>query len=138
MVWLIGRTYTAGKRDYDAVHAIQREYKLAPPARVGEDGRGARRCRDADDVDGEPPVAQVDKLAAAPILRAAGAPDEGQPAGRRRRAAGTPAGACWESPPASRSIWRGCLPRSSTPSRAASRRRARGFAARARTRWARS
>jgi hypothetical protein len=30
MVFLIGRTYTAGKRDYDAVHAVQREYRLTP------------------------------------------------------------------------------------------------------------
>ena len=30
MVWLIGRTYTAGKKDYEAVHAIQRQYQLVP------------------------------------------------------------------------------------------------------------
>jgi hypothetical protein len=30
MAWLIGRTYTAGKKDYDAVHEIQRQYQLVP------------------------------------------------------------------------------------------------------------
>ncbi len=30
MVWLIGRTQTNGKEDYDAVHAIQQRYRLAP------------------------------------------------------------------------------------------------------------
>ena len=30
LVWIIGRTYTAGKADYGAVNAIQRQYKLVP------------------------------------------------------------------------------------------------------------
>jgi hypothetical protein len=30
MVWIIGRTYTAGKKDYAAVHAIQKQYELLP------------------------------------------------------------------------------------------------------------
>jgi hypothetical protein len=30
LVWIIGRTYTAGARDYDAVHAIQRQVQLVP------------------------------------------------------------------------------------------------------------
>ena len=30
LVWIIGRTYTAGKADYGAVNAIQRQYELVP------------------------------------------------------------------------------------------------------------
>jgi hypothetical protein len=38
MVWLIGRTYTAGTRDYDAVHAIQQQYTLMPLSKWGKVG----------------------------------------------------------------------------------------------------
>ena len=65
MVWVIGRTYTAGMRDYDAVHAIQRQYQLVP---LGAWGRPFTPPRDgppaaADDSDA-PPVARVDALGA--------------------------------------------------------------------------
>src|SRR6185503_2235633 len=36
MVWLIGRTYTAGRGDYDAVHAVQRQYQLVPLSQWGK------------------------------------------------------------------------------------------------------
>jgi len=68
MVWLIGRTYTAGKRDYDAVHAIQRQYKLAPLRAWVKTGEAPAAVAMPMGSDGEPPVAQVDKLAAAPFL----------------------------------------------------------------------
>ena len=35
-VWLIGRTYTAGRDDYRAVHALQDRYHLVPLARWGQ------------------------------------------------------------------------------------------------------
>jgi hypothetical protein len=66
MVWLIGRTYTAGKRDYDAVHALQRQYTLTPlskwgktsPPAPGADPLGGREG------DATPPVALVEKMSA--------------------------------------------------------------------------
>jgi len=68
MVWLIGRTYTAGKRDYDAVHAIQRQYKLAPLRAWVKTGEAPAAAAMPMTSTGEPPVAQVDKLAAAPFF----------------------------------------------------------------------
>ena len=41
MAWLIGRTYTAGKRDYDAVQEIQRQYELMPLSALGKPTRAA-------------------------------------------------------------------------------------------------
>ena len=41
MVWIIGRTYTAGKKDYDAVHAIQRQYQLVPLGAWAKSGDAA-------------------------------------------------------------------------------------------------
>jgi hypothetical protein len=70
MVWLIGRTYTAGKRDYDAVHAIQRQYQLTPLSAFGKNGppvalAGAPAAPPVPAAAGaEPPVQQVDRLGA--------------------------------------------------------------------------
>jgi hypothetical protein len=36
MVWLLGRTQTNGADDYDAVHAVQRQYKLTPLSAWGK------------------------------------------------------------------------------------------------------
>ena len=36
MVWLIGRTQTNGPKDYAAVHAIQKQYKLVPLSAFGK------------------------------------------------------------------------------------------------------
>jgi hypothetical protein len=36
MVWIIGRTQTNGPKDYAAVHAIQKEYKLVPLSAFGK------------------------------------------------------------------------------------------------------
>ena len=36
MAWLIGRTYTAGVADYDAVHRFQDQYELAPLSEFGK------------------------------------------------------------------------------------------------------
>src|SRR5213075_2211822 len=66
MLWVIGRTYSAGKNDYEAVHAIQRQYELAPLSRWGSsngpqgDGVPARAPVDRN----IPPVVQVGKLGA--------------------------------------------------------------------------
>ena len=85
MVWLIGRTYTAGKLDYDAVHAIQRQYQLAPLSTwekaAAVNGAPAAATGAPAAVTGapaastgappphaEPPVVQVDKLGAGPFF----------------------------------------------------------------------
>jgi hypothetical protein len=65
-LWVIGRTYSAGKSDYEAVHAIQQQYQLAPLSKWGKSngpqGDGVRRQQPIDR--GIPPVVQVDKLGA--------------------------------------------------------------------------
>jgi hypothetical protein len=62
MLWVVGRTYTAGKRDYDAVHAIQRQYQLAPLSRWGKPS-SPEAAAPAPAVDrNTTPVAQLDKL----------------------------------------------------------------------------
>jgi hypothetical protein len=35
LAWIIGRTYTAGTADYEAVHAVQRQYTLVPLSHFG-------------------------------------------------------------------------------------------------------
>ena len=61
LVWIIGRTYTAGKADYAAVNAIQRQYELVPLGGLGaplhaagqRPGRARRRCQDPPRRSGE-------------------------------------------------------------------------------------
>jgi len=65
-LWVIGRTYSAGKSDYEAVHAIQQQYQLAPLSKWGKSngpqGDGVPAPAPIDR--GIPPVVQVDKLGA--------------------------------------------------------------------------
>lgn len=62
MVWLIGRTYTAGKSDYDAVRAIQRQYRLTPLRAFVKTTAPTASLPSPARPDTEPPVAQVEKL----------------------------------------------------------------------------
>ncbi len=71
MVWLIGRTYTAGQRDYDAVHAIQQQYELAPLTKwakaIASGGSPAPALEGVSAAAEEPaasPVPLVDKMSA--------------------------------------------------------------------------
>jgi hypothetical protein len=66
LVWLIGRTYAAGKRDYDAVHAIQRQYTLTPLSKWGKTSAppAATDAPAAPKADAAPPVTLVEKLSA--------------------------------------------------------------------------
>src|SRR3954447_10680629 len=70
MVRLIGRTYTAGTRDYDAVHAIQRQYELTPLQAPGKPPRAVSTAGTpgAAPANSDPAVAQVDKLGAGPFF----------------------------------------------------------------------
>jgi len=71
MVWLLGRTYTAGKRDYDAVHMIQRQYTLTPLSKWGKaNGAPSPTSTSAEPLAAHtadattPPVTLVEKLSA--------------------------------------------------------------------------
>jgi hypothetical protein len=68
MVWIVGRLYTAGVRDYEAVHALQRQIQLQPLAAWGGPAaapRGAPVVTPDDAGAGDtPPVTQVEKLPA--------------------------------------------------------------------------
>jgi len=63
LVWLIGRTQTNGKSDYEAVHAIQAQYKLTPLSHWNKDvaPTAAAAVDPAIDIT-TPPVEQVAKL----------------------------------------------------------------------------
>lgn len=89
MVWLVGRTYTAGKRDYDAVHAIQRQYELTPLRALGKTVRAAAEPSPTGTNLG-PPVVQVEKLDAAaffarlaPLMKANPPAESDEPLVRR-------------------------------------------------------
>jgi len=82
MVWIIGRTYTEGKKDYEAVHAIQRQYQLVSLSAWAKSGDAKATASTAaagptapatgapsrSRSDATPPVVQVDKLGAGPFF----------------------------------------------------------------------
>ena len=69
LVWIIGRTYTAGKADYAAVNAIQRQYELVPLGAWGRPYTPPAKVPVAPGVDARtPPVVQVGKMSAGLFL----------------------------------------------------------------------
>jgi hypothetical protein len=69
MVWIIGRTYTAGMRDYDAVHAVQRQYRLVPLRAWSKTSEPPPRAPAPAAVDDDSsPVVEVEKLTAQSFL----------------------------------------------------------------------
>ncbi len=62
LVWIIGRTQTNGKADYEAVHAIQKEYKLIPLSAWGKPYTPPAKVPVDAKVSKEPPVEQVSKM----------------------------------------------------------------------------
>jgi hypothetical protein len=108
MAWLIGRTYTAGKRDYDAVHAVQRQYELTSLSALGKPTRAVTAVATAGAPgparpDTDAPVVQVEKLGAGPFfarlarLMTANAPaDSDEPLVRRLCQLGIVAGATFD------------------------------------------
>jgi hypothetical protein len=69
LVWIIGRTYTAGKADYAAVNAIQRQYALVPLSAWGRAYTPPAKVPVAAGVDAKTPtVVQVGKMSAGVFL----------------------------------------------------------------------
>jgi len=64
LVWIIGRTQTNGKADYEAVHAIQKEYKLTPLSAWGKPYTPPGKVPVDAKVSKEPPVKQVEEMSA--------------------------------------------------------------------------
>ncbi len=66
LVWIIGRTQTNGKADYQAVHAIQAQYQLTPLSQWGKPYQPPTNVPVAAGIDTQtPPVEQVKKMDAA-------------------------------------------------------------------------
>ena len=69
LIWIIGRTFTAGKADYAAVNAIQHQYKLVPLGAWGRAYTPPAKVAVAPGIDTEaPPVVQVGKMSAGAFL----------------------------------------------------------------------
>ena len=63
MVWIIGRTQTNGKSDYEAVHAIQKQYTLTPLSSFGKPYTPPAEVPIHPKVDMKtPPVRQVEEM----------------------------------------------------------------------------
>ena len=74
LVWIIGRTYTAGRADYAAVNAIQRQYELIPRGAWGRPYTPPAKVPVAPGVDAKtPPVVPVGQLSAGCFPRPPGA-----------------------------------------------------------------
>jgi hypothetical protein len=65
MVWIIGRTQTNGPKDYAAVHAIQKGYKLVPLSSFGKPYTPPQGTVDPSIDMKTPPVEQLEKMNAA-------------------------------------------------------------------------
>jgi hypothetical protein len=65
MVWIIGRTQAAGKREAEVVHALQAQYQLVPLSAWGRPVTPPRSTFIATKGGATPPVTQVEKLSAA-------------------------------------------------------------------------
>ena len=64
LVWFIGRTQTNGKADYEAVHAIQKEYKLTPLSAWGKPYTPPTNVPVDPQISKAPPVEPVKKMSA--------------------------------------------------------------------------
>lgn len=63
-VWIIGRTQTNGKEDYEAVHHVQAGYTVTPLSRLGKAQESAKATIDPTVDMKTPPMTQVDTMAA--------------------------------------------------------------------------
>ena len=70
MVWIVGRIYCAGAKDYDAVHAMQNQLALVPLALFGKPQPAPEKGVVDPDIDmTAPPRDQIDKLDAATFFK---------------------------------------------------------------------
>jgi hypothetical protein len=67
-VWIIGRTKTDGPADYEAVHAIQKSYKITPLSAWGKSPVEVKQIIDPNVDVKTPPKTQVDSMAGAKFL----------------------------------------------------------------------
>ncbi len=79
MVWIIGRTQTNGPKDYAAVHALQRQYKLTPLSAFGKRYTPPPGVVSSDVDMKTPPVEQVAKMSAATFFGRLAALMKGNP-----------------------------------------------------------
>jgi hypothetical protein len=79
-VWIVGRTQTNGKQDYDAVHAIQDQYTLTPLSAWGKPYRAPDNVAVDPNVDSKTPIVQqVAQMDAATFFRKVNALMVGDP-----------------------------------------------------------
>ncbi len=64
MVWIIGRTQTNGPKDYEAVHAFQKQYRLTPLSAFGKPYMPPQGVVDPNIDMKTPPVEQLQKMSA--------------------------------------------------------------------------
>ena len=69
MVWIIGRTQTKGPKDYAAVHAIQKGYKLVPLSSFGKPYTPPKGTVDPNIDMKTPPVNELQKMSAATFFK---------------------------------------------------------------------
>ncbi len=63
-VWIIGRTQTNGKQDYEAVHQVQAGYTITPLSELGQAPKPVKAVIDPTVDMKTPPMTQVDTMAA--------------------------------------------------------------------------
>lgn len=79
LVWIIGRTQTNGKADFEAVHFIQAQYKLTPLSAWGKPDTPPANVPVAPKVSKEAPVEQVGKMDAQTFFARLNALMQGNP-----------------------------------------------------------
>ena len=71
-VWIIGRTKTDGPQDYEAVHAIQKDYKITPLSGWGKPAVAVKQVIDPSVDIKTPPKKQVDTMEGSKFFAYAG------------------------------------------------------------------
>jgi len=83
LLWIAGRTQTNGEADYDAVHTMQKEYKLTPLSAWGKPYTPPAAVPVDPKVSREPPMSQVEKMSAQTFFARLNALMQGNPPAAR-------------------------------------------------------